>query len=270
MCALQIPIIAIPGFGACPAVDLVEKLKIASQNDRKKLDEAKKEVYLKGFEEGIMTAGDFKGKPVKYAKVKMKDVLIAEGLAVAYAEPESVVISRGGDECVVCMTDQWYLTYGEEEWMAKTLAWVEKMECYASETKNQFRAVLGWLTQWACSRTFGLGTRLPWDEAWLIESLSDSTIYMAYYTIAKYLQGEGNLRGNKVGPSGIKPEQLNDAFFEYIFKKGPYPDGCTIPETMMGDMRNEFECESTTGPTSQSPRACGHPRRCHPAAMSCC
>lgn len=46
----------------------------------------------------------------------------------------------------------------------------------------------GWLNQWACSRSFGLGTRLPWDEQYLIESLSDSTVYMAYYTVAHYLQ----------------------------------------------------------------------------------
>lgn len=47
---------------------------------------------------------------------------------------------------------------------------------------------LGWLNQWACSRTYGLGTRLPWDPTYLIESLSDSTIYMAYYTVAHLLQ----------------------------------------------------------------------------------
>lgn len=46
-----------------------------------------------------------------------------------------------------------------------------------------FSHTLGWLQQWACSRSFGLGTRLPWDEQYLIESLSDSTIYMAYYTV---------------------------------------------------------------------------------------
>jgi len=40
-----------------------------------------------------------------------------------------------------------------------------------------------------CSRTYGLGTKLPWDENWLVESLSDSTIYMCYYTIAHMLQG---------------------------------------------------------------------------------
>ncbi len=44
-----------------------------------------------------------------------------------------------------------------------------------------------------CSRTYGLGTQMPdcfkSKEKWLIESLSDSTIYMAYYTVASKLQG---------------------------------------------------------------------------------
>lgn len=30
------------------------------------------------------------------------------------------VISRSGDECVVALTDQWYMTYGESEWQAAT------------------------------------------------------------------------------------------------------------------------------------------------------
>jgi leucyl-tRNA synthetase len=37
-------------------------------------------------------------------------------------------------------------------------------------------------------RSFGLGTRMPWDPQYLIESLSDSTVYMAYYAIAHFLQ----------------------------------------------------------------------------------
>ncbi len=30
-----------------------------------------------------------------------------------YLEPESLVMSRTNDECVVAMTDQWYLVYGQ-------------------------------------------------------------------------------------------------------------------------------------------------------------
>ena len=63
------------------------------------------------------------------------------------------------------------------------------MNTYSDETRNAFEKTLDWLNQWACSRSFGLGTRLPWDKEWLIESLSDSTIYMAYYTVAHLLQG---------------------------------------------------------------------------------
>ena len=33
-----------------------------------------------------------------------------------------------------------------------------------------------------------LARRLPWDPVYLVESLSDSTIYMAYYTVAHLLQ----------------------------------------------------------------------------------
>ena len=43
---------------------------------------------------------------------------------------------------------------------------------------------------------------MPWDEAWLIESLSDSTIYMAFYTVVHLLQGD--VTGSKPGPLGIK------------------------------------------------------------------
>lgn len=80
---------------------------------------------------------------------------------------------------------------------------------------DAFDAKVEWLREWACSRQFGLGTLLPWDEQWVIESLSDSTIYMAYYTIAHLLQGEDNLDGGKGSPAGIKPEQLTDQVCTY-------------------------------------------------------
>lgn len=89
------------------------------------------------------------------------------------------------------------------------------------QVRHGFNGTLDWLKEHACARSYGLGslfngreqesdwigplgTRMPWDEAWLIESLSDSTIYMAYYTIAHLLQGPDNLRGDKPGPLRIK------------------------------------------------------------------
>jgi leucyl-tRNA synthetase len=56
-------------------------------------------------------------------------------------------------------------------------------------TRGSFEAVLDWLHEWACSRSYGLGSKMPWDRQFLVESLSDSTIYMSYYTFAHLLQG---------------------------------------------------------------------------------
>ena len=56
------------------------------------------------------------------AEVKgiIKKELIEESSAILYSEPEKQVMSRSGDECVVALTDQWYLTYGEDHWKALT------------------------------------------------------------------------------------------------------------------------------------------------------
>jgi leucyl-tRNA synthetase len=99
------------------------------------------------------------------------------------------------------------LEYGEQSWLDKIKEHVfsNNFATYNPKTLHEFRGVLDWLKEWGCSRTQGLGTKLPWDEKFVIESLSDSTVYMAYYTVANHLQG-GVLDGSVVGPSGIKAE----------------------------------------------------------------
>ena len=78
------------------------------------------------------------------------------------------------------------------------------MNLYSEEARKQFDNVLGWLHEWACSRSFGLGSRVPWDPIYLIESLSDSTIYMAYYTVAHILQ-RGDIYGRADAPLASVP-----------------------------------------------------------------
>jgi leucyl-tRNA synthetase len=93
---------------------------------------------------------------------------------------EKLVISRSGDERVVALTDPWYLDYGEAEWRSITERCLTGMQCYAEDTRRDFELTLKWLKEWGCSHSFGIGTRMPWDAQYLIESLSDSTIYMVY------------------------------------------------------------------------------------------
>jgi len=57
----------------------------------------------------------------------------------------------------------------------------------------------------AVARAQGLGTRLPQDKNYIIESLSDSTIYPAFYTIAHLIRN--------VNTDSLKPE-----FFEFVFR----------------------------------------------------
>ena len=69
--------------------------------------------------------------------------------------------------------------------------------------RDRFESTLDRLHDHACSHSYGLGTRIPWDPQYVIESLSDSTIYMAYYTVAHLLQG-GVVDGSQEGPLNIR------------------------------------------------------------------
>ncbi|GAN02209.1 leucyl-tRNA synthetase [Mucor ambiguus] len=235
-----IPVITTPNYGNLIAPKLCEIKKINSQKDKNQLAEAKEIAYKEGFYNGVMCVGEYDGVKVQEAKPKVRAALIESGEAFVYNEPESLVMSRSGDECVVALMDQWYIDYGEEEWLAKTKKCLAQMNTFTTETRNQFEAVLDWLNKWACARSFGLGTKLPWDEQFLVESLSDSTIYMAYYTVANLLHG-GSLNGSKVGPAGIKAEQLIDADWDYIFKIGEYSSESTIPQVTLDRLRREYE-----------------------------
>ena len=232
-----VPIINIPEFGDACAPKVCADLKIQSQNDRVKLDEAKHRTYLKGFTDGVMLIGDHKGKPVKEAKPLIRQEMIDDNTAMVYSEPERTVMSRSGGECVVALTDQWYLEYGEDAWKARAEKCLANMNCYHDEARNSFQHTLSWLRQWACSRSFGLGTRMPWDAQYLIESLSDSTIYMAYYTVAHLLQG-GDMFG-QARPS-VEPSKMTDEVWDAIFLGTEKPADDVFPRDLLDRMINEF------------------------------
>lgn len=239
-----VEIINIPGLGNKAAADLCVQMKVASQNDKAKLEDIKEKTYLSGFNFGVMLVGAYKGKKVSEAKPVIKMEMVAAGQAVLYSEPESLVMSRSGEECVVALTDQWYLNYGEDAWKAQLKQHVDSvLQTFNPKAKDAFDIVVRDLHEWGCSRSYGLGSRLPCDPKFVVESLSDSTIYMAYYTIAHYLQA-GPLDGSQAGAAKAKPEAFTDAVFNYVFlnKEHPeFPASSAITKDVLDQMKNEFE-----------------------------
>jgi leucyl-tRNA synthetase len=97
------------------------------------------------------------------------------------------------------------------------------------DLRREFENVVDWLKEKACARRSGLGTLLPWDKDWIIESLSDSTIYMAYYTISRILNEQK-----------IDPNLLNHAFFDYVLLGKGDPSSLKIDKDKVEAMRREF------------------------------
>jgi leucyl-tRNA synthetase len=114
------------------------------------------------------------------------------------------VICRCGGAVEVSVQDTWFIRYNDEAWQEKARAAVEDIDAIPENTRKQYYDTIDWLEEWPCIRNYGLGTRLPWDTDFVIEPLSDSTIYMAYYTIAP-------------GIREIPVEDLDREFFDALF-----------------------------------------------------
>ncbi|KZP30034.1 leucyl-tRNA synthetase [Athelia psychrophila] len=235
-----VPVITTPNYGDLIAPAIIKQLKIQSQKDTKQLAEAKEIAYKEGFYSGTMIVGEFKGQSVQDAKPKVRADMIERGEGFAYAEPEGFVASRSGDECIVALMDQWYLDYGESSWKAIAEKLVAKMNLYNKETRNAFDGTLNWLNQWACARTYGLGSKLPWDPDFLVEGLSDSTMYMSYYTVAQLLH-ENSIDGKKTGPLNITAEQMTDEIWDYIFCGGAWPASPPISREQADELKHNFD-----------------------------
>ncbi len=203
-----ISLIRVPEFGEFPAKEIVENMGIKSQTDPK-AEEATKIVYRREFHGGVLK--EITGKYRDYPVSKIKDVLtrdlIADNMGEVFYEFSEPVVCRCGTPCVVNMVKgQWFLNYSNPEWKAKVYKCLDQMRIIPAEYRVEFENKVDWLKDKACARRKGLGTRLPIDKEWLIESLGDSTIYMCYYIAAKFIE-----RGD------LKTDQLTLSFFDYVF-----------------------------------------------------
>ena len=224
------------GLGNIPAKDIVEKMGISHQDDPK-LEEATKEIYSKEFYEGILANNtkQFAGKKISEAKDEIKEWITKIGSADILLElTNSPVKCRCGTECVVkLLSNQWFLDYSNKDWKEKAHRCFDGMNILPNEIRSEFDKVLDWLRERACARQHGLGTKIPWDKEWLVESLADSVIYMAFYIISKY-----------VNKKEINGNDLTDEFFDYVFygKKdsGEIANKINITKEKLKEIRNEF------------------------------
>ncbi len=221
-----IGLIRLDGFGEHPAVEMVARMGVKSQADPK-LPEATNEMYKLEHAKGVMDEHitDYAGMKVPEARDAVIEMLVVSGQGDKMHEfAERPVICRCGGKCVVkILEDQWFLKYSDQEWKKSTLDCLNHMNAVPEEIRHNFDYFINWLHDWACSRRIGLGTLLPWDQQWLIEPLSDSTIYMAYYAIATHIKK-------------MDSEKLNDAFFDGVFLDAEYPE--SSQEFL--DTKNEF------------------------------
>lgn len=194
---------------SCPAEDKINKFGAKTSNDEKELEQAKQELYKEEHYGGKLNhlCGEFEGLPIKFAKDKVQEKLIELNLGGTLYETSRRAVTRSGNEVIVANLDgQWFLDYSKPKIKQKAFDLLDSMTYNPTKMKATQKGYLEWVKMRPCARKRGIGTPLPYDKDWVIESLSDSTIYQMFYLAAKVINKE------KIREDNLIPE-----LFDYIF-----------------------------------------------------
>lgn len=190
-----------------PAKEACEKFGVETQEDEEELEKATKEMYEKEFHDGLLNAncGDYGNQKVN----TVKDVLINDfkdkGIFSSMWDFSEDVIARSGGKVIVSLQETWFIEYGDKGWKDKAMKNLGDARIIPEEKRRDYEHTIDWLESWPAIRNFGLGTKLPFDDDFIVEPLSDSTIYMSYYTIQHIIKD-------------LEAEKLKPAFFDYVFR----------------------------------------------------
>ncbi|MCW3974879.1 MAG: leucine--tRNA ligase [Candidatus Bathyarchaeota archaeon] len=230
-----ISMISIEGFGEFPAIEIVDQMKVKDQYDEK-CEDATKTLYKKEFHAGILKpiCGEFAGEKVYAIKDKLIEDFKEKKIIDSMQDLPENVTCRCTTQCIVKVLEgQWFLKYSDPDWKKRTHELLDSMDVYPEAARQWFHDVVDWYKDWACARRTGLGTPLPWSKDWIVETLSDSTVYMAFYTIRKHIMQHS-----------IKPDQLKDEVFDYIYLGSGEPERIAketgINQEVLSSMRDEF------------------------------
>ena len=218
--------------GSCAAEDKCLKFNITSSTDPK-LEDAKQELYKEEHYGGKLNseAGEFAGMYIKQAKDKVKEKLVGLNLAGTFYETSRRAVTRGGDKVLVaCLDGQWFLNYKNQETKDKALSVLDQMEYQPHKLKATQEGYLNWVEMRPCARKRGIGTPLPQDTEWVIESLSDSTIYQMLYLVYGIISREK-----------ITSEKLTSEVFDFVMlRRGQVTEvsgGSGISEEVLNEMQ---------------------------------
>ncbi|MFX0015150.1 MAG: leucine--tRNA ligase [Promethearchaeota archaeon] len=234
-----IALISLESYGEFPAVEICERMGVIDQNDTQKLESATQEIYSTEFYNGVMMQNteEFAGMKVEKAKDEVARTLRTEGRASSFYEVSRKAICRCGGEIIVAViSDQYFLNYGDTEWKATAWRALNQMTIVPEKYRRSFESTFNWLDRRPCVRKRGLGTEFPLTkgQGWIIESLSDSVIYMAFYTIIR-----------QIHENEITSDQLIPAVFDFIFLgKGDatkISKESSISTNLLKSMRKEFD-----------------------------
>jgi leucyl-tRNA synthetase len=228
------------GDNIVPSQIVIERLGVKDQLDPL-LEKATAELYSHEFYKGKLreNTGKYAGMMVSEAKDLIRSELLQSGIGeILYEFVKKPIKCRCGEECVVkVLSDQWFLNYNDAQWKDLAHECIDGMDIVPDEIRSEFNYVVDWLKERACARKSGLGTRLPWDQDWVIESLSDSVIYTAYYIISRYVQfGDDN---------DTTAQNLTQSLFNYVFLGEGSPkrvsEETKLSEELILNMRIEFK-----------------------------
>lgn len=232
-----ISVIKLEGYGEHPAIETCQKMGIKSTDEKEKLEEATSQVYKKEFHTGILReiCGKYAGKKVSEAKDELISDFVEAKQADKMWETSNIVVCRCTNRChVKILENQWFLKFSDKEWKGKVKQCIAQMKFYPEEARSQFLNTVDWLDDKACARKSGLGTKLPWDKEWIVETLSDSVIYMAYYTIVRV-----------INEKKIHAGKLTDEVFDYVFLGNGNIKNISrksrLSEKLIREMHEEFE-----------------------------
>jgi leucyl-tRNA synthetase len=218
-----------------PAGDICKEMDIKSQLDTEKLEEATNIIYKNEYHSGVLRSntGEYAGLRVSQVKDTLQQEFLDLGIADTMYEFSESVVCRCGEPVIIKMIpDQWFIKYSDNDLTEQSKEHAKKMNITPKEYYNELPSVLDWFSDRACIRQGSwLGTEFPFKEDWIIEPISDSTLYPAYYLISKYVN-EGKIDG----------EKLNDAFFDYVFLGQGEPEKINyLPIDIVNEIKRDFD-----------------------------